>query len=231
MKKIIIAIDGYSSTGKSTLAKQIAQKLHYAYIDSGAMYRAITWFALKEKWIGEDNFNKEKLITHLPQIQLDFRFDSDLGFAPIYLNDENIENQIRSIEVSSWVSQIAKEPEIRQFLVKTQREMGKNKALVMDGRDIGTVVFPQAEVKLFMTATEAIRAQRRFEELKQKSDKITFSEVLENITQRDFVDTTREDSPLVKADDALVIDNSELSKEEQFELVMNYITSKINANN
>ncbi len=227
MKKITIAIDGFSSTGKSTLAKQLAKELGYVYVDTGAMYRAVTYFAMQNGFITEKYLDKEGLIAELPNIQLQFQYNYDLGFAEMYLNNINIEQPIRTIEVSRNVSQIAEISEVRAKLVEQQQAMGKNKAIVMDGRDIGTVVFPDAELKLFMNASAETRAQRRFEELVEKGQNVTFEEVLENVQQRDYIDTHREDSPLVKASDAIEINNSTLSKKEQFELVMKLIEEKI----
>lgn len=227
MKKITIAIDGFSSTGKSTLAKQLARQLGYVYVDTGAMYRAVTYFAMQNGYVGENFLNKEGLIAELSNIELQFQFNYDLGFAEMYLNDVNVEQPIRTIEVSRNVSQIAEISEVRSKLVEQQQAMGKNKAIVMDGRDIGTVVFPDAELKIFMNASAETRAQRRFEELVEKGQSVTFVEVLENVQQRDYIDTHREDSPLVKASDAIEIDNSTLSKKEQFDLVMKLIHEKI----
>ncbi|NJM79499.1 MAG: (d)CMP kinase [Flavobacterium sp.] len=223
MKKITIAIDGFSSTGKSTLAKQLAKQLGYVYVDTGAMYRAVTYFAMQHGFIAENYLDKEGLITELPNIKLAFQFNPNLGFAEMYLNDVNVEQPIRTIEVSRNVSQIAEISEVRAKLVEQQQAMGKNKAIVMDGRDIGTVVFPDAELKIFMNASAETRAQRRFEELVEKGQNVTFNEVLENVQQRDYIDTHREDSPLVKAFDAVEIDNSALSKKEQFDLVLKLV--------
>lgn len=223
MKKIIIAIDGFSSTGKSTLAKQLAQHLGYVFVDSGAMYRAITYFAMKNNWVDASNLKKEELISSLKNIQLSFQFNPDLGFSEMFLNNENIEKQIRTLEVSNLVSKIAAISEVRSKLVEQQQTMGKNKAIVMDGRDIGTVVFPSAELKIFMTASALTRGKRRFDELILKGDKVTFEEVLKNVEDRDYIDTHRADSPLVKADDAIEIDNSDMTKPEQFELVLNLV--------
>lgn len=229
MKKITIAIDGFSSTGKSTLAKQLANQLGYAYVDTGAMYRAVTFYAMKNGWVSEDNLNTSAVIENLQKINLEFRFNEQLGFAEMYLNNVNIENEIRTIEVSRCVSKIAEISEVRTMLVKQQQQMGNNKAVVMDGRDIGTVVFPDAELKLFMTASAETRAQRRFDELVEKGQMVTFDEVLQNVQERDYIDTHREDSPLVKAKDAIEIDNSSMSKEEQFNLVMIMVNEKLNA--
>ena len=229
MKKITIAIDGFSSTGKSTLAKQLANQLGYAYVDTGAMYRAVTFYAMKNGWVSEDNLNTSAVIENLQKINLEFRFSEQLGFAEMYLNNVNIENEIRTIEVSRCVSKIAEISQVRTMLVQQQQQMGKNKAVVMDGRDIGTVVFPDAELKLFMTASAETRAQRRFDELVEKGQMVTFDEVLQNVQERDYIDTHREDSPLVKANDAIEIDNSSMSKEEQFNLVMIMVNEKLNA--
>ena len=227
MKKITIAIDGFSSTGKSTLAKQLAKELEYVYVDTGAMYRAVAYFAMKNELIGAAFFKKEALINLLPKIQLEFKFNAGLGFAEMYLNGENVETQIRTIEVSSFVSKVAEVSEVRSKLVEQQQEMGKNKAIVMDGRDIGTVVFPNAELKIFMTASPETRAQRRFDELQQKGDSVSYEDVLKNVVERDYIDTHREDSPLVIAEDAIEIDNSYLNREEQFELVLELVNDVV----
>jgi len=216
MKKITIAIDGYSSTGKSTMAKQLAKALGYIYVDTGAMYRAITLYALKKGYIGPDGAAPEKLVKDLPGIFLEFRFNKKAGFAEMYLNGQNVEKEIRTIEVSQYVSQIAVIKEVRQKLVQLQKEMGKNKGLVMDGRDIGTVVFPEAELKIFMTAGPDIRAARRYDELRARGNDVTYEEVLKNVEERDFIDSNREFSPLRKAADAVELDNSHLTQEEQF---------------
>lgn len=230
MKKITIAIDGFSSTGKSTLAKQLAKELGYAYVDTGAMYRAVTYFAMKNNWVSETNLNAVEVIKNLSNINLEFRFNEQLGFAEMFLNQVNIENEIRTIEVSRCVSKIAEISEVRTMLVKQQQQMGKNKAVVMDGRDIGTVVFPDAELKLFMTASANTRAQRRFDELVEKGQMITFDEVLQNVQERDYIDTHRDDSPLVKASDAVEVDNSSMSKDEQFNLVLSMVKEKFKLN-
>lgn len=222
-KKITIAIDGFSSTGKSTLAKQLANHLGYIYVDTGAMYRAVTFFAMQNGYINADSFDKEALINSLPDIKLQFKFNADLGFAEMYLNDVNVETEIRTIEVSSFVSKVAEVSEVRAKLVEQQKEMGKDKGIVMDGRDIGTVVFPNAELKIFMTASSTTRAQRRYDELVAKGDTVTFEEVLANVEERDYIDTHREDSPLVMAEDAIEIDNSHLNREEQFKLVLELV--------
>ncbi len=227
-KKITIAIDGYSSTGKSTLAKQIAKELGYVYVDTGAMYRAIAYYAMKNNCISTSFFDKQTLIAKLPEINLKFKFNPSLGFAEMYLNDVNIENEIRSIEVSNFVSIVAEVSEIRSKLVQLQQEMGKNKGIVMDGRDIGTVVFPDAELKIFMTASPIIRAQRRFTELKEKGTTVSYEDVLKNVQERDYIDTHRQDSPLIKAENAIEIDNSNLTREQQFQQVMELVAAKLN---
>ena len=229
-KKITIAIDGFSSTGKSTLAKQLAKQLGYVYVDTGAMYRAVALFAMQNNLISVDSFDKVKLLTKLKNIVLEFKFNTELGFAEMYLNGENVEKAIRTIEVSGFVSKVAEVSEVRAKLVEQQQEMGKNKAIVMDGRDIGTVVFPDAELKIFMTASAATRAQRRYDELLQKGDSVTYEEVLKNVEERDYIDTHRDDSPLVMAEDAVEIDNSHLSREEQFDAVLDLVNAIIKEN-
>lgn len=222
-KKITIAIDGFSSTGKSTLAKELAKHLGYVYVDTGAMYRAVALFAMQKGYISKDFFDKQSLINSLPEVKLVFKFNPDLGFAEMYLNEVNVETEIRTLEVSNYVSIVAEISEVRSMLVEQQKQMGKDKGIVMDGRDIGTVVFPDAELKIFMTASSITRAERRFNELQQKGDKVTFDEVLKNVEQRDYLDTHREDSPLVKANDAIEFDNSSISKLEQFNKVLQFI--------
>lgn len=222
-KKITIAIDGFSSTGKSTLAKQLAKHLGYVYVDTGAMYRAVTYFAMQNGYITADFFDKQTLISSLPFIKLHFELNPQLGFAEMYLNDVNIEKEIRTIQVSNFVSLVAEVSEVRAKLVEQQQEMGKGKGIVMDGRDIGTVVFPKAELKVFMTASSETRAQRRYEELKEKGQEVSFEEVLKNVEHRDYIDTHRDDSPLVKSEDAIEIDNSYLTREEQFKAVLEMV--------
>ncbi|MCK8142581.1 (d)CMP kinase [Flavobacterium sp. I-SCBP12n] len=222
-KKITIAIDGFSSTGKSTLAKQLANYLGYVYVDTGAMYRAVAFFAMQNELISTEFFDKESLIKSLPSIKLQFKFNADLGFAEMYLNDVNVETEIRTIEVSRFVSKVAEVSEVRAKLVEQQKEMGKDKAIVMDGRDIGTVVFPEAELKIFMTSSAITRAKRRYDELVAKGDDVTFEEVLKNVEERDYIDTNREDSPLVMANDAVEIDNSYLNRKEQFDVVLELV--------
>jgi len=228
MTKIIIAIDGFSSTGKSTLAKQLAKHLGYVYVDTGAMYRAVALYAMQNNYIGADFLDKEKLINSLPLVKLSFKFNPELGFAEMYLNDVNVETAIRTLEVSSFVSTVAAISEVRSKLVEQQQEMGKEKGIVMDGRDIGTVVFPKAELKIFMTAGADTRAQRRFDELQAKNDDVSYEEVLKNVVERDYIDTHREDSPLVMAEDAIEIDNSYLDRKEQFDAVLELVNEVIN---
>lgn len=224
MQKITIAIDGYSSTGKSTIAKQIAKELGYIYVDSGAMYRAVTLYALQNGFISDKDFKSDDFVKVLQKIELQFKFNPELGFAEMYLNGENVEQAIRTMEVSSFVSTISAVPEVRYQLVKQQQKMGKDKGIVMDGRDIGTVVFPDAELKIFMTASPKVRAQRRFDELTIRGDKVNFNEVFKNVQERDSKDSHRADSPLVKADDAIEIDNSDLTLEEQFQKIMELVS-------
>lgn len=229
MKKITIAIDGFSSTGKSTLAKQLAKELGYVYVDTGAMYRAVTLFAMQNNCVGTDFLDKEKLVNCLPSIKLHFKFNPELGFAEMYLNDVNVETEIRTLEVSSFVSTVAAISEVRSKLVEQQQEMGKEKGIVMDGRDIGTVVFPNAELKIFMTAGAETRAKRRFDELQAKGDSVSYEEVLKNVIDRDYVDTHRADSPLVKAEDAIEVDNSYLDRKEQFDVVLELVNEVVNS--
>ncbi|AVR46713.1 (d)CMP kinase [Christiangramia fulva] len=226
-KKITIAIDGFSSTGKSTVAKKLARELGYVYVDTGAMYRAVTLYMMRKVFVADGNFDREAIIRHLPFINLKFVFNNSLGYGEIYLNNENVEKEIRYLDVSKHVSQVAAIPEIRKMLVKQQQEMGKNKGIVMDGRDIGTVVFPGAELKIFMTASTEQRAKRRYDELKERGDNIEYEAVLKNVKDRDFLDSTREDSPLRKAVDAVEFDNSRMNLEEQFEKVLKLANDKI----
>lgn len=222
-KKITIAIDGYSSTGKSTLAKQLANKLGFVYVDTGAMYRVTTLYALNNGFISENHFNINDFVLELDKINISFKYNSELQFAEVYLNGVNVEKEIRTMHVSSFVSKIAAIPEVRYGLVKQQQEIGKGTGVVMDGRDIGTVVFPNAELKLFMTASDEVRAQRRFDELINKGDIVTYDEVLHNVKERDYIDTHRESSPLLKASDAIEVDNSNLTIDEQFEKIIKLV--------
>ncbi|MBZ9731260.1 (d)CMP kinase [Salegentibacter sp. JZCK2] len=226
-KKITIAIDGYSSTGKSTVAKQLAAELGYVYVDTGAMYRAVTLYLMRKMIVTDTNFDEEAILRQLPFINISFVFNKEVGYGEVHLNGENVEKEIRLMEVSQQVSKVAAVSQVREMLVKIQQEIGKNKAVVMDGRDIGTVVFPDADLKIFMTASTEKRAERRFNELKERGDDIKYEDVLANVKERDYLDTTREDSPLIKADDAVEIDNSEMNLEEQFEKVLKLAKDKI----
>ena len=226
-KKITIAIDGFSSTGKSTIAKLIAKKYNYIYVDTGAMYRAVSLFAKQHNFVGNDFLDKEKLISNLNDISLSFKFNEDLGFAEMFLNDKNVEQEIRTLEVSQLVSKVATISEVRRKLVAEQQQMGTNGGIVMDGRDIGTVVFPDAELKLFMTASADKRATRRYKELLDKGEKVTFAEILFNVEERDRIDSTREDSPLIKADDAIEFDNSDMGINEQFDRICTLVDRNI----
>jgi cytidylate kinase len=222
MQKITIAIDGFSSTGKSTIAKQLAKALGYVYVDTGAMYRAVTLFAMRNGFIDENKNEAEALVKLLPKINLKFVYNEVLGFAEMYLNGENVEKQIRTLEVSRNVSEIAAIEQVRFKLVEMQKKMGEEKGVVMDGRDIGTVVFPKAELKLFMTASAEKRASRRYKELLDRGEDVTFAEVLKNVEHRDHLDSHREISPLKLAIDAIEFDNSDMGLEEQFERILNY---------
>lgn len=222
-KKITIAIDGFSSTGKSTLAKQLAKKLNYIYVDTGAMYRAVTLYALQKGFISSAHFNEEALVADLLNVNLAFVFNKEIEGSEIYLNGSNVAAQIRTMEVSNLVSQIATVHEVRLKLVEQQRFMGKDKGVVMDGRDIGTVVFPDAELKVFMTSAAGTRAQRRYDELQAQGQEVTYNEVLKNIQERDHIDTHREDSPLKKAAGAKEIDNSDMTISEQFDKILQLV--------
>jgi len=222
MEKITIAIDGYSSTGKSTIAKQLSKELGYIYVDTGAMYRAVTLFALQNGFINEEGTDVAALQNALPQIQLQFRFNKQLGYAEMFLNGENVEQEIRKLEVSRYVSKIAIIAAVRLKLVEMQRAMGNEKGIVMDGRDIGTVVFPDAELKIFMTASADARAVRRYKELLDRGEEVTYEDVLKNVEERDYIDSHREHSPLKKAEDAIEFDNSDMGLKEQFERMLNY---------
>lgn len=228
MKKIIIAVDGYSSTGKSTMSRDLAHRLGYIYIDSGAMYRAVTQYAIENGMIKDGAIDKEQLIKSLPEIKITFepRAGAD-GKQHTLLNGRDVEHQIRDIGVSSMVSHVAEMPEVREYLVKLQQEFGKEKGVVMDGRDIGTTVFPDAEMKVFVEASAEERALRRLKEMKDDGDTVTFEEVLHNIKERDRIDTTRAVSPLRKAKDAHVLDNDNMSHDEQMEWLID-LFNKIN---
>jgi len=220
MGRITIAIDGYSSTGKSTIAKQLAKELNYIYIDSGAMYRAVTLYALKKGFIGENKLDDQDMIAALDQIDLGFTYNAALGYAEMYLNGVNVEREIRTLEVSKYVSNIAEIKEIREMLVAIQRKMGEGKGVVMDGRDIGTVVLPDAELKIFMTASPEKRAYRRYKELLDRGEEVAYEEILKNVQQRDRIDSNREFSPLRKAKGAITFDNSDMGLQEQFERLL-----------
>ncbi|MDR2836082.1 MAG: (d)CMP kinase [Bacteroidales bacterium] len=229
MKTLIsIAIDGFSACGKSTLAKDLASMLDYNYIDSGAMYRALTYFAIKNNLISANFFHKNLLINKMEELDIGFVLDENDKNC-ITLNNNNIEDKIRSIEVSNFVSKIAEIHEVREKMVKIQRELGENKAIVMDGRDIGSVVFPDAELKLFVTADIDVRTKRRLLELKNKNIVVNFEEVKKNLIERDFLDSHRKDSPLIQVEDAIVLDNSNLTKEEQLIIAHNLALNKINS--
>jgi len=223
MGKITIAIDGYSSTGKSTIAKRLAKSLNYIYVDTGAMYRAVTLYALDHDLINEKGEIKApKLIEALPGIALKFVPNSETGRSDMHMNGQNVEEEIRSMRVSGKVSKVSAIKEVREKLVKMQQQMGKDKGIVMDGRDIGTVVFPEAELKLFMTASPETRAARRYKELLDNGEEVSYAEVLKNVQERDFIDSTRSVSPLKKAKDAIEFDNSDMGLEEQFERVHDF---------
>ena len=226
MKKIIIAIDGHSSAGKSTLAKQLAKALDYIYVDSGAMYRAVTLYALEQGFISDKKLDTDALISNIKNVNIEFKKQGN-NPTVLFLNNKEVSSKIRGMEVSNTVSRVATVPEVRQQLVDLQQQMGADKGIVMDGRDIGTVVFPKAELKLFMTASADTRAQRRYKELIASGTVVTFEAVLENITSRDHLDSTRKDSPLFKATDAIEIDNSNLSLDQQFEKVLALVQSKL----
>ena len=216
MKKIVIAIDGFSSCGKSTMAKDLAREVGYIYVDTGAMYRAVTLFAMRNGvFDAEGNIDEARLKALLPDVKLTFKLNSETKLPEVCLNGECVERNIRTLEVSQHVSPIAALPFVREKLVEQQQAMGKEKGIVMDGRDIGTVVFPNAELKIFVTASAEIRAQRRFKELEAKGMPADFDEILQNVEQRDYIDTHRETSPLRQADDALVLDNSHLTIADQ----------------
>lgn len=226
-KKITIAIDGFSSTGKSTIAKLLANKYNYIYVDTGAMYRAVSLFAKQYNFVSKEFLSKENLISNLKDVSLSFQFNKDLGFSEMFLNGQNVEKEIRTLEVSQFVSKVATISEVRRKLVAEQQQMGKDGGIVMDGRDIGTVVFPNAELKLFMTASADKRATRRYKELNDRGDDVNFDDILFNVQERDRIDSTREDSPLLKADDAIEFDNSDMGIQEQFERICTLVDRKL----
>jgi CMP/dCMP kinase len=223
-KKIIITIDGWSSCGKSTLAKQLAKELGYVYVDSGAMYRSITLYFLRNHIDWTDT---KEVLTALDQIHLDFHFNEKNETSEIYLNDENVEYVIRDLVIAEKVSDVAAIKEVRAYAVKQQQKLGNKKGIVMDGRDIGTTVFPKAELKIFMTADNAVRVERRFKELYEKNPNITIEEVKNNLEMRDYIDSHREVSPLRKADDAIELDNTNLTEQEQFKKALAWVKERI----
>jgi cytidylate kinase len=228
LRKINIAIDGYSSCGKSTVAKQLAKKLSYIYVDSGAMYRSVTLFALQNDLINEQGEVKEnELVSRLNQVNIDFDLKAGCGTQQTWLNGKLVEEEIRELKVSRRVSEVAKIKEVREKLVQMQQEIANRKGVVMDGRDIGTVVLPNAELKVFMTASVEVRTQRRFDELNNKGEQVTYEQVKENLQHRDFEDTNREISPLKQADDAKVLDNTDLNHDEQFDLILNWVNELV----
>jgi cytidylate kinase len=215
MKKIIIAIDGHSSAGKSTMAKDLAKEIGYTYIDTGAMYRAVTLYAIRHGFFSEDRIDEDKLRVALPDIRISFRLNEETGNFETCLNGINVEKEIRGMNVAKLVSSIAALPFVRRDLVSKQQEMGKDRGVVMDGRDIGTMVFPNAELKVFVTASPQIRALRRLDELKARGEEASFEEVLNNVKNRDYIDSTRKEGPLQQAEDALILDTSDITVDEQ----------------
>ena len=224
MTKITIAIDGYSSCGKSTLAKALASKLGYAYVDSGAMYRCVTLYALRKGVIKDHSFQEIEILKFLDEINLSFKFNPITKSSETFLNGENVEKDIRQMVVSENVSKVSAIHDVRVKMIAIQRDLGKNKGIVMDGRDIGTNVFPDAELKLFMTADTDIRTQRRFDEYSSKGQHVSFNDVKLNLIQRDHEDTHRKENPLTQAQDAIVLDNTDLTREQQLEYVVKLIT-------
>jgi cytidylate kinase len=229
-KRLIIAIDGYSSCGKSTFAKSIAKELNYIFIDSGAMYRAVTLYCIRKKFIGSGWLNIEGVLSELKYINIDFVYNPDISEYETFLNSENVESEIREMEVTSYVSRISQIAEVRSRMVELQRQIGAYKGIVMDGRDIGTVVFPDADIKIFMTASVDIRAKRRFDELKAKGSDVDFDEIKNNIIARDIADENRDISPLLRADDAIILDNSRMTVHEQMSWIKGIIEKKKNDN-
>lgn len=229
MKKIIIAIDGFSSCGKSTMAKALARNIGYLYFDSGAMYRAVALYCMQNGLIEGNEINREALSRRMKEIHITFEADPETMNSITFLNGVNVEREIRSLEVSQYVSQIAALDFVRSEMVEQQREMGKLKGIVMDGRDIGTTVFPEAEMKVFVTASAEVRAQRRYDELVSRGDTPDYEDILHNVQHRDHIDQTREVSPLKRADDALLLDNSNLTREEQMEWLMETYNKTVSA--
>lgn len=225
MTRIIVAIDGFSSCGKSTMAKELARETGYIYVDTGAMYRAVSLFCIQNGWLTETGINSEELEKHIHSIRIEFRTNSE-GISETYLNDENVESKIRTLEVANGASRVSTLRFVRQELVRQQQLMGQKKGIVMDGRDIGTVVFPDAELKIFLTATPEIRAQRRLDEMNAKGEVVNYKDVLDNVIERDNRDQNRAESPLRKADDAIVIDNSNLTPTEQQQLLRELFAQK-----
>lgn len=218
MKKIIVAIDGFSSCGKSTMAKELAKYAGYIYVDTGAMYRAVALFALQNGWMNDEEINETELKNHISEIKITFK-TNESGLQETYLNGENVENEIRTLRAANGASRVSTIGFVRREMVRQQQAMGTEKGVVMDGRDIGTVVFPDADLKIYLTASPEVRAQRRYDELKAKGETVNYDDVLVNVKERDFRDSNRAESPLYKASDAIEIDNSNLSLEEQRELL------------
>jgi cytidylate kinase len=227
-RRLIIAIDGYSSCGKSTFAKSVAKELNYIFIDSGAMYRAVTLYSMRHNYINSTQVNVPAIVSDLNNIYIDFIYNPDTADNETFLNSENVEKEIRNMEVSAHVSRISQIHEVRARLVELQRQIGITKGIVMDGRDIGTVVFPDADIKIFMTATVDIRAKRRYDELKASGVKVDFEEIKQNIIARDIADENRDISPLRRADDAIILDNSRMTVEEQMIWIKKIIDKKLN---
>jgi cytidylate kinase len=226
-RKITIAIDGFSSCGKSTLAKALAFELGYVFVDTGAMYRAVTLFCYRNNLISKDSVNQKSIIDHLNQIEIHFERNKETSKLEIYLNNAVVEHEIRSLEISSLVSKVASIKEVRQKLVVEQKKMGEKGGVVMDGRDIGSVVFPNAELKLFITASPEIRTERRFKELLSIEPNITREEIRQNLEERDYLDSTRKESPLIQTEDAIVIDNSDINQQEQLELALELVRTRM----
>lgn len=229
--RIIIAIDGHSGCGKSTIAKELARELSYTYIDTGAMYRAVTLFALRNGLAADKKVDESALIARLDEIEIDFRKNEQTGQNETYLNGENVEEEIRQLPVANHVSPVATIREVRVAMVRLQQKMGEKGGIVMDGRDIGTVVFPNAELKIFVTASAEVRAQRRYDELTAKGQQVDFNEILQNVVERDRIDSSRAASPLRQADDALFLDNSSMSRQEQFDWVLKQAQQRIEQKN
>ena len=227
-RKINIAIDGHASTGKSTTAKALARRLGYVYVDTGAMYRAVTLYALENGLIGPGFFDRDRLIDRLDALDIGFRFNPETGTSETYLNGRNVEALIRRPEVAEYVSQVAAVPEVRRKLVEIQQKIARNRGVIMDGRDIGTVVMPDAELKVFMTASPEVRARRRYDEMRAGGQETRYEEVLQNVRQRDRIDSTREASPLRRAGDARLLDNSRMSIPEQIDLILSWVEEVLN---